>query len=174
MLSAAFHRLIFVAILAGPDAPAGARPEAGRDSLEYRLDIGKDELLGPAPARTPARVKAEIRPLLRGLRSDGKGLKAVTEANIESFFTVADTFEAKSGGKVFQHCLRGIGRDGTMVCCVRVAGGMDAEEAIKEWLKVSPTWIDDQSRDGNGVPEQLKAVRQFQRELRRRASPGKP
>ena len=81
--------------------------------------------------------------------------------------------EAQSGGKVFQHCLRGIGRDGTMVCCVRVAGGMDAEQAIQEWLKVSPTWIDDQARDGEGVPVQLKAVRQFQRELRRRDSPGK-
>jgi hypothetical protein len=37
-----------------------------------------------------------------------------------------------------------------------------------------PTWIDDQARDGDGVPVQLKAVRQFQRELHRRASPGKP
>jgi hypothetical protein len=48
----------------------------------------------------------------------------------------------------------------------------DAEAAIREWLKVSPTWIGDQARDGDGVPVQLKAVRRFQVELRRRASPG--
>lgn len=298
---AALHRLMLVAILAGPGTSAVDLPEAGRDSFEYRIAIGRDELRGPAPAGTPAGIKAEIRPLLQGLRSAGNGLKATTEPNIESFFTVADAFEAdgrlatacdvltnlkedlealhaaragkpqpksliaseddllhyrdahnihaitdhylaggqpsekgyrwlkskgvttvvnlrqhsdhekamlerlglryvhipwpdlqapdpeqarlivatvaaeaRTGGKVFQHCLRGIGRDGTMVCCVRVAEGMDAEQAIREWLKVSPTWIDDQARDREGVPVQLKAVRQFQRELRRQGSPGKP
>lgn len=75
--------------------------------------------------------------------------------------------ERKKGGKVFQHCLRGIGRDGTMACCVRVARGMSAEQAIAEWLKVAPTWLDDQVRDPDGKPVQLKAVREFERQLRK-------
>jgi hypothetical protein len=94
MPTAALHCLMLVAILDGPDASAAAPPEAGRVSFEYRLDIGRDELRGPAPARPPGRIKAEVRPLLQRLRSDGQGLKAATEATVESFFTVADAFEA--------------------------------------------------------------------------------
>lgn len=73
--------------------------------------------------------------------------------------------EAKKGGKVFQHCLRGIGRDGTMVCCVRIAGGMTAEQAIQQWLKAAPTWLEDQARDRDGKPVQVEAVRRFAREF---------
>ncbi len=296
----ALYHLALVVTLGGPDGPAARPSPAGRDSFRYRLDIGRDELRGPALARTPAQVKAEIPPLLRGLRTDGRGLKAATEANIESFLTVADAFEAdgrlataanvltnlkenleslraarsgrpqsrsliateedllhyrdahnvhaitehylaggqpseagyrwlkakgvttvinlrqpsehekeaierlglryvhipwpdlqapspdqvrrivaivesegKSGGKVFQHCLRGIGRDGTMACCVRVASGMGADLAIHEWLEVAPTWIEDQAKDSDGVPVQIKAVRRFEQDLRGGTSPEK-
>lgn len=73
--------------------------------------------------------------------------------------------EQKRGGKVFQHCLRGIGRDGTMVCCVRIASGMAAEKAIAEWLKVAPSWLQDQARDKEGKPVQIERIKEFEREL---------
>ena len=125
MLIAVLHRLLFVAILSGPDATAVAPSEAGRDSFEYRLDIGRDELRGPAPARTPSQIKAEIRPLLLGLRADGKGLKAATEANIESFLTVADAFEAD--GRLATACdvLTNLAED---LEALRGAGGEAAAE----------------------------------------------
>jgi hypothetical protein len=59
-----------------------------------------------------------------------------------------------------------------MVCCVRVAGGMSAEQAIAEWLKAAPTWLDDQARDKAGQPVQLNAVRQF--ELEKKSKDAKP
>jgi protein tyrosine phosphatase (PTP) superfamily phosphohydrolase (DUF442 family) len=282
----------------GFEAPAQSRAErppapfkAGADSFGYRLDVGKDERRGPTVQQTPQQIKDEIKPLLNKLRHDGKGLKPVTERNIESFFIVADAFEAdgrlatahdvllnlkdnlqalqavrqgkapgslvaseadllayrdvhnvhavtpyyfsggqpsaagyrwlkskgvttiinlrqtsahekelverlglryvhvawpdlqpptlaqvrkivelieaerRRGGKVFQHCLRGIGRDGTMVCCVRVAAGTPAEKAIAAWLKVSPTWLEDQARDREGRPVQIQRIKEFERAL---------
>lgn len=273
--------------------PAPLPFKAGEDSFGYRLDVGKDERRGPAVQQTPQQVKDEIKPLLQKLRQDGKGLKPTTERNIESFFIVADAFEAdgrlatardvllnlednlqallavrqgkavpgsliasetdllayrdahnvhavtpfyfsggqpsaagyrwlkskgvttiinlrqssahekelverlglryvhvawpdlqpptleqvrkvvevikaeqRRGGKVFQHCLRGIGRDGTMVCCVRVASGTPAEKAIAAWLKVSPTWLEDQARDHDGRPVQIQRIKEFERALR--------
>jgi protein-tyrosine phosphatase len=291
MLTAVLCGLTWLA--AGVDAGAAEHFRAGTDSLRYRLDVGKDEQRGPAAPRTPSQVKERLKPLLEELRRDGKGLKEETERNIESFFIVADAFEAdgrlasaadvllnlqdnlealraarqgkarpgslvaseadllayrdvhnvhavtpsylaggqpsekgyrwlkakgvttvinlrqssahekemverlglryvqvswpdrqpptmqqvrrivdvieadsKRGGKVFQHCLRGIGRDGTMVCCVRVASGTSAEKAIAEWLKAAPTWLEDQARDKEGKPVQLERIKEFERELR--------
>lgn len=279
--------------LLGPTAAPPTEFRAGDESFKYRVGIGKDEQRGPDTAELPHQIKLHIKPLLEKLHNDSVGLKFSTELNVESFFTVADAFEAdgrlaaardvlvdlrekleelvaarqgkpmpgslirseedilhyrdahnihaitgayvaggqpseqgyrwlkskgvttvinlreasahekellerlgiryvhiawpdlqpptmeqarkivatieaekKRGGKVFQHCLRGIGRDGTMVCCVRVASGTSAAQSIAEWLKVAPTWLDDQARDEDGTPVQLKAVRQFERELR--------
>lgn len=76
--------------------------------------------------------------------------------------------ERKRGGKVFQHCLRGIGRDGTMVCCVRVAGGLSAEKAIAEWLKAAPTWLEDQARDKDDKPVQIQTVKEFEQMLKKK------
>lgn len=269
--------------------------KAGVDSLQYRLDVGKDEQRGAEARRRPMQIKKQIVPLLDELRKDGRGLKPATERNIESFFIVADAFEAdgrlatandvllflkdslealrdarrgkarpdslitteadllsyrdahnihainsfymaggqpsekgyrwlkskgvttivnlrqasahekemlerlglryvhiswpdlqppsleqvrrivdaieqerKRGGKVFQHCLRGIGRDGTMVCCVRVALGTSAEKAIADWLKAAPTWLEDQARDKQGKPVQIERIKEFERELRQK------
>jgi protein-tyrosine phosphatase len=266
--------------------------QAGADSFHYRIDISKDEQRGPDVPQTPSQVKALIKPLLDQLRRDGRGLRPESERNIETFFIVADAFEAdgrlaaardvllnlkdnlqslqaarkgqllpeslvtseddllayrdahnvhvitpyylaggqpsekgyrwlkskgvttvinlrqssaheremlqrlglryvhiswpdlqppslkqvrqivevieqerKCGGKVFQHCLRGIGRDGTMVCCVRIASGMNAEKAIAEWLKVAPTWLEDQARDKEGKPVQIERIKEFEREI---------
>lgn len=274
--------------------PTPAEPfQAGGDSFHYRLDVSKDEQRGAEAKRTPAQIKAEIKPLLEQLRKDGKGLRTDSERNIETFFIVADAFEAdgrlaaardvllnlkdnlealraarkgkakpesliageadllayrdghnihavtpyylaggqpsekgyrwlkskgvttvinlrqssahekemlerlglryvhvawpdlqsptleqvrkiveviegerQRGGKVFQHCLRGIGRDGTMVCCVRVASGTSAEKAVAEWLKAAPTWLEDQARDKDGKPVQIERIKEFERELR--------
>lgn len=273
----------------------GASPEdfkAGVDSFAYRIDVSKDEQRGPDVPQTPSHVKTLIKPLLEQLRKDGKGLRPESERNIETFFMVADAFEAdgrlaaardvlltlqdnlrslqsarrgqpqprslvtseddllayrdahnihaitpyylvgaqpsekgyrwlkskgvttvinlrqssaheketlermglryvhvswpdlqpptleqvrqiveviekerQRGGKVFQHCLRGIGRDGTMVCCVRVASGMTAEKAIAEWLKAAPTWLEDQAHDKNGKPVQIERIKEFERGL---------
>ncbi len=279
--------------LAAVDVAPTANFRAGTDSFPYRLDVSKDEQRGSEAAQPPSHVKADIKPLLEQLRQDGKGLRPESERNIETFFIVADAFEAdgrlaaardvlltlkenleslqaarqgkarpanlvttetdllayrdahnihavtpyylaggqpsekgyrwlkskgvttvinlrqsssheremlerlglryvhiawpdlqppsleqarqivgvieaerKRGGKVFQHCLRGIGRDGTMVCCVRVASGMSAEKAVAEWLKAAPTWLDDQARDKNGKPVQIERIKEFERELR--------
>jgi hypothetical protein len=269
--------------------------KAGGDSFRYRIDVGKDEQRGPAVMQTPRQLKEQVRPLLERLRRDGTGLRPATERNIETFFIVADAFEAdgrlatardvllnlqanlqaladaragkaardslitsetdllpyrdahnihvvtpyylaggqpseagyrwlkskgvttvlnlrqpaafekemieglglryvhvswpdlqppsleqvrqivavieaekRRGGKVFQHCLRGIGRDGTMVCCVRVASGTPAEKAVAEWLEASPTWLEDQARDAQGKPIQIQRIKEFERELRTR------
>jgi protein-tyrosine phosphatase len=277
-------------------AAEGASPvtfQAGADSFHYRIDVGKDEQRGPDVPESPSQVKASIQLLLEQLRKDGQGLRPESERNLETFFIVADAFEAdgrlaavrdvlltlkdnlqslqaarkgsprpeslvtseedllayrdahnihavtpyylaggqpsekgyrwlkskgittvinlrrssahekeslerlglryvhiswpdlqppsleqvrrivevidkerKRGGKVFQHCLRGIGRDGTMVCCVRVASGMTAEKAIAEWLKAAPTWLEDQARNKEGKPVQIERIKEFERELR--------
>lgn len=275
------------------DSAAPENFKAGADSFRYRIDISKDERRGPEAPQTPSQLKARIKPLLEQLRNDGKGLRPESERNIETFFIVADAFEAdgrlaaardvlltlqdnlqslqsarkgkprakslvtreadllayrdahnihaitpyylaggqpsakgyrwlqskgvttvinlrqssahekkmlqrlglryvhvswpdrqpptldqvrqiveviekerKRGGKVFQHCLRGIGRDGTMVCCVRVASGMTADKAIAEWLKAAPTWLEDQARDKQGKPVQIERIKEFAREIR--------
>ena len=87
---------------------------------------------------------------------------------LEQVRQIVDVIEAehKRGGKVFQHCLRGIGRDGTMVCCVRVASGLSAEKAIAQWLKASPTWLEDQARDRHGKPVQIERINEFERTVR--------
>ncbi len=289
------YSLACLLMAASPAVPDGF--QAGADSFRYRLDVGKDEQRGPDTPQTPAQLKAQIKPLLEQLRKDKQGLKADSERNIESFFIVADAFEAdgrlatardvllnlkenleslhaarqgkarpesliiseedllayrdahnihaitsyylaggqpsekgyrwlkskgvtmivnlrqssahekemlerlglryvhvswpdlqpptleqvrrivnaieaerKRGGKVFQHCLRGIGRDGTMVCCVRVASGIAAEKAIAEWIKAAPTWLEDQARDKDGKPVQLERIKEFERALRSKKS----
>ena len=67
---------------------------AGEDSLKFNIAIGDDERRGEAPRQQPQDVKKEIAELLNTLRIDGVGLKQETEFNIESYFTVADAFEA--------------------------------------------------------------------------------
>lgn len=67
---------------------------AGEDSLKYNIAIGDDERRGEAARRRPENVKREIAKLLNKLRTDEIGLKQQTEFNIESYFTVADAFEA--------------------------------------------------------------------------------
>lgn len=285
--------LVLTSCLLALQTAAAETFKAGSDSYRYRLDVSKDERRGPQTPQTPQSLKADIKPLLEQLRQDGKGLREQTERNLETFFVVADAFEAdgrlaaardvlltlkdnleslqaarkgktrpeslvteetdllayrdahnihaitpfytaggqpsekgyrwlkskgvttvinlrqssahekemlerlglryvhvswpdlqppaleqvrqivavieaerQRGGKVFQHCLRGIGRDGTMVCCVRVASGMSAEKAIAEWLKAAPTWLEDQARDKDGKPVQIERIKQFERGLR--------
>ena len=281
-----------LALMAAETTPS-KRFQAGTDSFHYRLDVGKDERRGADVPQTPSQLKARIKPILEQLRRDGQGLREESERNIETFFIVADAFEAdgrlaaafdvlmslkdnleslqaarkgktrpgnlvatesdllayrdahnihavtpdyfagsqpsekgyrwlkakgvttvinlrqssahekemlerlgmryvhvswpdlqpptldqvrriveaiereqKRGGKVFQHCLRGIGRDGTMVYCVRIASGTSAEKAVAEWLKTAPTWLDDQARDKDGKPVQIERIKEFERELR--------
>ncbi len=268
---------------------------AGEDSFGYQLGVNQAERRGPEVKETPQQIKAKIKPILNELRQQPKGLMAETERNIESYFIVADAFEAdgrlsttrdilhdlqehleslllarsgkkdphqliqeekdllafrdahnihviqehylsgaqpsakgyrwlkskgvttiinlrepseheekivkelglryvhiswpdlqspsleqvrqivevveqtqKQGGKVFQHCLRGIGRDGTMVCCVRIASGISADKAIEEWLKASPTWLEDQAKDKSGQPVQIKTVKEFEKSIKKR------
>jgi len=67
---------------------------AGEDSLKFNIAISRDERRGEAPHQAPQDVKMELAPLLEKLRNDGKGLRLNTEFSIESYFTVADAFEA--------------------------------------------------------------------------------
>ena len=68
--------------------------QAGEDSLKFNIALSDDERRGEAPRQLPQDAKKEIAELLNTLRTDGTGLKQETELNVESYFTVADAFEA--------------------------------------------------------------------------------
>lgn len=263
---------------------------AGEDSFRFNIAISNDERRGEAPHQRSMDVKKEIAELLNTLRTDGTCLKHETELNIESYFTVADAFEAdglliqsvdclndlrcklrelvdartgrknpyslieteddilhyrdshnihvidekylagaqpsekgyqwlkskgvttivnlrlpneheknlveslgleyvhipwaderaptmaqirmmldtvkNSQGRVFQHCLRGIGRDMTMAGCYKIAvHGESASRFIAEVSKEAPRWESDQKRDvSTNEPVQFKLLREFERE----------
>ena len=91
--------LITLLVLFLPACQSTSNPEpftirAGEDSLKIDIAIGDDERRGEPPQRRPVDIKKEITELLNTLRTDGVGLKQETEFNIESYFTVADAFEA--------------------------------------------------------------------------------
>lgn len=71
-----------------------------------------------------------------------------------------------SQGRVFQHCLRGIGRDMTMAGCYKIAThGVSASKFIAEVSREAPRWESDQKRDINtNEPVQFKLLREFERE----------
>ncbi|GAN31624.1 MAG: hypothetical protein DYG83_11615 [Candidatus Brocadia sp. AMX2] len=71
-----------------------------------------------------------------------------------------------SQGRVFQHCLRGIGRDMTMAVCYKIAThGVSASKFIAEVSKEAPRWESDQKHDVNtNEPVQFKLLREFERE----------
>lgn len=62
--------------------------------MKFNIAISDDERRGEEPQLRPSVVKKECARLLDLLRADGVGLKQETEYNIESYFTVADAFEA--------------------------------------------------------------------------------
>ena len=67
---------------------------AGDDSLKFNIAVTDSERRGEAPSVKPLDVKRECANLLEKLRLDAVGLKPETEFHIESYFTVADAFEA--------------------------------------------------------------------------------
>ncbi len=71
-----------------------------------------------------------------------------------------------SQGRVFQHCLRGIGRDMTMAGCYKIAThGERASKFIEEGRRSAPRWESDQKRDlYTNEPVQFKLLREFERE----------
>jgi len=266
----------------------GLEFRAGEDSFRFDAGISDDERRGEEPRRSPLAVKEKIAGLLETLREEG--LKEETERNIESYFTVADAFEAdgllvqvvdyledlehkleelvesragrkrehglieqeedilhfrdchnvhvvdgnyvtgaqptekgyrwlkskgvtavinlrlhserdkemveslgmkhfhiawpdeqpptvaqvremlraveESEGRVFQHCLRGIGRDMTMTGCYVIANhGESASEFIRKGCEEAPRWETDQRLDENtGEPVQFKLLRDFAEE----------
>ena len=265
----------------------------GEDSLKYTIAISDDERRGESPLQDPQNIKKELAQLLATLRADGKGLKQQTEFNIESYFTVADAFEAdgllvqavdylsdlkhklkllvdaragqkqpnslieteddilnfrdshnihvlddkymagaqptekgyrwlkskgvstiinlrqpskheqdlieglgmtyvhipwadkhppsmaqiremlaavkNSEGRVFQHCLRGIGRDMTMAGCYMIAQhGEQAADFIEQGRKDAPRWESDQKRDKEtNEPVQFQQLREFEAQWKR-------
>jgi protein tyrosine phosphatase (PTP) superfamily phosphohydrolase (DUF442 family) len=72
--------------------------------------------------------------------------------------------EAK--GKVFQHCLRGIGRDMTMSSLIRVASGEHPDSILTQSTKTAPTWEEDQQRTPEGEPVQFHFIKQFSKQLK--------
>lgn len=291
--------LTTLAVSAGCQTTGGAalgrsQFRAGEDSLKFRIAIGDDERRGNVPQRQPQETKRDIAELLESLRADGAGLGEETERNVESYFTVADAFEAdgllvqsvdclgdlkhkldalrdarqgkkhsdclieteedilhyrdshnvhvmdgkymagaqptekgyrwlkskgittvinlrlpndherellqnlgmkyihipwaderpptleqvqqmlqavrEANGKVFQHCLRGIGRDMTMAACYRIANHGEAAEAMIEYgRREAPRWEEDQKRDpSSGEPAQFKLIREFENDWKAR------
>lgn len=272
--------------------PGRSRFRAGESSLSYSAHISDDERRGPAPARSPSEVKADLVELLTTLRAEG--LREDTERNVESFLDVADAFEAdgllaqavdclsdlagklgelvdvrsgrkkpfglvevdddvlayrdchnlhvvdeqyltgaeptevgycwlrskgvttvislrldaeadkevvegvgmrhvhlawpdetvpslsqvedmlevveRASGRVFQHCLRGIGRDLTMAACYRIAArGESASQLIAHGSQVAPRWASDQVRDpDSGAPAQFEFLRRLEQRWTRR------
>jgi len=69
-------------------------------------------------------------------------------------------------GRVFQHCLRGIGRDLTMSGCYEVAAGHPVEQILAEARGAAPRWETDQQIDpATGEPVQFQLLRCFAAEL---------
>lgn len=69
-------------------------------------------------------------------------------------------------GRVFQHCLRGIGRDLTMAGCYQIAAGQPVEQILAEATAQAPRWELDQQRDPDtGEPVQFQLLRCFAADL---------
>ncbi len=69
-------------------------------------------------------------------------------------------------GRVFQHCLRGIGRDLTMSGCYQIAAGHPVEQILAEATTHAPRWELDQQHDPDtGEPVQVQLLRCFAAEL---------
>lgn len=77
-----------------------------------------------------------------------------------------------SEGKVFQHCLRGIGRDMTMASCYLIAEhGKSAEDVLEKGLEEAPRWETDQKRDpATGEPVQFQLIRRFEKNWKQTAT----
>ncbi len=75
---------------------------------------------------------------------------------------------AAAPGWVFQHCLRGIGRDLTMSGCYQVTTGHPVEQVLAEAMAHAPRWELDQHRDPvTGEPVQFQLLRCFAADLAR-------
>jgi protein tyrosine phosphatase (PTP) superfamily phosphohydrolase (DUF442 family) len=75
---------------------------------------------------------------------------------------------AAAPGRVFQHCLRGIGRDLTMSGCYQVTAGHPVEQVLAEATAHAPRWELDQQRDPDtGEPVQFQLLRCFAADLAR-------
>lgn len=86
---------------------------------------------------------------------------------IEQVREMLSVVEAASG-RVFQHCLRGIGRDMTLSACYGIARyGQSPSEAIRVGCGHVPRWAADQQRDAaTGEPLQFRLLHQWAEELR--------
>jgi protein tyrosine phosphatase (PTP) superfamily phosphohydrolase (DUF442 family) len=71
-------------------------------------------------------------------------------------------------GRVFQHCLRGIGRDMTMSACYAMARhGQSPSDAIRAGCQHAPRWAADQQPDATtGKPSQFQVLHQWAEETR--------
>ncbi len=75
---------------------------------------------------------------------------------------------AAAPGRVFQHCLRGIGRDLTMSGCYQLTRGHPVEQVLAEATANAPRWELDQHRDPDtGEPVQFQLLRCFAADLAR-------
>ena len=71
-------------------------------------------------------------------------------------------------GWVFQHCLRGIGRDLTKSGCYQVSTGRPVAQILAEAMASAPRWELDQHRDTvTGEPVQFQLLRCFAADLTR-------
>jgi protein tyrosine phosphatase (PTP) superfamily phosphohydrolase (DUF442 family) len=89
-------------------------------------------------------------------------MQAPDQEKVEKVISIIENAE----GKVFQHCLRGVGRDMTMSCLIQVARGASAEELIEQGKIMVPTWEADQEITETGEPVQFHFIREYERSLR--------
>jgi protein tyrosine phosphatase (PTP) superfamily phosphohydrolase (DUF442 family) len=82
--------------------------------------------------------------------------EAPERRHVEQMLQVVD----EAPGKVFQHCLRGIGRDLTMAACYRVLIRHEsADEVVSEAVQRDPRWTADQADAADGTPAQFAFLR---------------
>src|SRR5690606_26474343 len=62
-------------------------------------------------------------------------------------------------GKVYQHCLRGVGRDMTMASLIEISRGKNVDSVIQHGRKMAPTWAADQKLTKEGEPSQFHFIR---------------
>ena len=89
---------------------------------------------------------------------------APTWRQIDRFLAFVDR-QISHGVSVAVHCQAGLGRTGTLLACYLVWQGMTAEEAMEEVARKRPGSIETEG--------QRKAVRDFEKRLRRRSAFGR-